>query len=206
MTSGLYGEYPPVVTLGLHPGLGRDPCGLCVVEIQDRVGSETKVGGRHFIVRHLERLPPKTKVRTLADRLQEVVAGVRPRTQELLPVCVNATGHGTPVVDRLVRGLAECWPWTVYFNHGDQRTKDGSTIHLGKAWLVTRLKVFLEEGQIHLPRTPEAEILAEELNDYELPVPPDADRYGAVRVGTRDELVTALGMAVQVETGGWSVW
>jgi hypothetical protein len=49
-----------------------------------------------------------------------------------------------------------------------------------------------------LPRTAEADILAGELLRYEIRVSEDAnDRYGAFKVGTHDDLVTALGLAVQ---------
>lgn len=55
-------------------------------------------------------------------------------------------------------------------------------------------------GRLHLPRTAEAETLAEELLDYEIRVDQDAnDRYGAFRVGAHDDLVTALGLAVQLD-------
>jgi len=64
--------------------------------------------------------------------------------------------------------------------------------------------VLLQQGRLHLPRPPEAETLGQELADYELQVQPDAnDRYGAFRVGTQDDLVTALGLAVQEVPGGW---
>ena len=41
-------------------------------------------------------------------------------------------------------------------------------------------------------------MLAQELIDYEIRVEPDAnDKYGVFKVGTHDDLVTALGLAVQ---------
>jgi len=73
-------------------------------------------------------------------------------------------------------------------------------VKLGKAWLVSRLQMLLQNGRLHLPRTAEAEALARELLDYEIRVSEDAnDRYGAFRVGTHDDLVTALGLAVQLD-------
>ena len=68
------------------------------------------------------------------------------------------------------------------------------------AYLVARLQALLQTGRIHLPGTAEAEVLAQELIDYEIRVDPDAnDRYGAFKVGTHDDLATALGLAVQRE-------
>ena len=58
----------------------------------------------------------------------------------------------------------------------------------------------------HLPRTRQAETLAKELRDYEVRVEPDAnERYGGFPVGHYDELVTALGLAVQVDPIRWTI-
>ncbi len=43
-------------------------------------------------------------------------------------------------------------------------------------------------------------MLTSELRDYEIQVSEDAnERYGAFKVGTHDDLVTALGLAVQTD-------
>ncbi len=111
---------------------------------------------------------------------------------------VDATGVGTPVLDMLVAEGMPAQP--VYFNHGDRRLIQDDNIVLGKAWLVSRLQVLLQSGRIHLPRTAEAEVLAKELLDYEIRVSENAnDTYGAFKVGSHDDLVTALGLAVQHE-------
>jgi hypothetical protein len=48
------------------------------------------------------------------------------------------------------------------------------------------------------PETAEARALASELIDYEIRVDENAnDRYGAFKVGKHDDLVTAIGLAVQ---------
>jgi hypothetical protein len=87
----------------------------------------------------------------------------------------------------------------VYFTHGDRRVEQRDrSISLGKAWLVSRLQALLQTARILLPRTMEAQVLAQELLDYEIHVDEKAnDTYGAFRVGSHDDLVTALGLAVQ---------
>jgi hypothetical protein len=90
----------------------------------------------------------------------------------------------------------------VYFTYGDRRIVDSEKgqISLGKAYLVSRLQALLQGGRLHLPKTPEAEALGRELLDYEIKVSEDAnDRYGAFKVGAHDDLVTALGLATQVD-------
>jgi hypothetical protein len=88
-----------------------------------------------------------------------------------------------------------------YFTHGDRRTeKSGREIIIGKALLVSRLQALIQSQRLHLPDTPESGVLFEELMNFEIRVDEKAnDRYGAFRVGTHDDLVTALGLAVQVD-------
>jgi hypothetical protein len=118
---------------------------------------------------------------------------------------VDATGVGTPIVDVLraasVGDIARLV--AVYFTHGDRRKVERGEVKLGKAWLVSRMQALLQSGLLHLPRTAEAEALGKELLDYEIRVTEDAnDTYGAFRVGTHDDLVTALGLATQDDRGG----
>ena len=54
----------------------------------------------------------------------------------------------------------------------------------------------LSYGKIHLPKTEEALALQEELINYTIKVNDNANfEFGAFKVGTHDDLVTALGLA-----------
>lgn len=178
----------------------------------------------HYVIRHLERLPLGTPYPDAAKRLGEIVANLKRQASIAaeerylaepygyarrdpgnvnLTTYVDATGVGQPVVDLLNAAKVNVNP--VYFTHGDRRTEErqeyplkGFRVSLGKAWLVSRLQALLQTGRIHLPDTNEARVLAKELQDYEIKVSEDAnDKYGAFKVGTHDDLVTALGLAVQ---------
>ncbi|MEM7351994.1 MAG: hypothetical protein AAF657_14435 [Acidobacteriota bacterium] len=60
--------------------------------------------------------------------------------------------------------------------------------------------MLLQTGRIHLPKTQQTEILARELLECEIRVESDAnERYGSFLVGTQDDLVMALGLAVQTD-------
>jgi len=66
------------------------------------------------------------------------------------------------------------------------------------------MQALLQAGRVHLPKTAEAQAFAKELLDYETRVDANAnDTYGAFRVGTHDDLVTALGLAVQAVPVRW---
>jgi hypothetical protein len=106
------------------------------------------------------------------------------------------------VVDLLQERLEDVEPVPVYFTHGDRRTEKTEegrrTVTLGKAWLTSRLQGLLQSGRLHLPKTRETQELAKELLEFDIRVDENAnERYGAFRVGTHDDLVTALGLATQ---------
>jgi hypothetical protein len=198
------------IAMGIDIGQRREPSALCVAEAQTR-----EADGRstvHHLVRHLERLPVGTPFPEVARRAAELSAGIRSRAGESPRVYINATGLGQPVVDlfeEAMTGGRSVVP--VFFTHGDRRTETmvglRTEILLGKAFLVTRLQTLLQTGRLHLPRTAEAETLARELREYEIEVTEDAnDRYGAFRVGTQDDLITALGLAVQQELPGPGIY
>jgi hypothetical protein len=187
------------VTIGVDIGQRVDPTAIAVVETDERdAGGERTVA--HHVVRHLERLPLGTAYPRVVERVVAVAAGVVKRTGERPAVYVDATGVGTPVLDLLREAGIEANVIAVFFTHGDRRTEESGQVTLGKAYLVSRLQALLQTGRLHLPQTREAEQTGKELLDYEIRVDEDAnDKYGAFRVGTHDDLVTALGLAVQVD-------
>ncbi len=183
------------LVIGVDIGQKRDPTAICVMESEERL-EENDREVWHYLARFLQRLPLGTPYPKVAKRIAEIAQAVIARTKEKPWVYVDATGVGQPIVDL----LREQYPYVtpVYFTHGDRRSLDNAGVKLGKAYLVSRLQALLQTGRIHLPSTSEARALAEELLDYEIRVDERAnDRYGAFRVGTHDDLVTALGLALQ---------
>lgn len=153
----------------------------------------------HYLVRFLERLQAGTPYPALADRAAQMISRMAERTAATPHLYLDATGLGEPVVSLFASRVCEAHVKAVYFTHGDRRECiSAKQIRLGKANLVARLQTLLQVGCLHLPHTPDAETLATELLDFQIDVPAGAnDRYGAFRVGSRDELVTALGLATQ---------
>jgi hypothetical protein len=174
---------------------------LCVVEIESRRGGNGQKE-EHYLVRHLERLPVGTSYPKMAERCGEVAKAVKDRTRSRPEAYVDATGFGGELVDLVKKHGDYSRVRPVYFNHGDRRTQEKGEVKLGKGWSVCRMQTLLQTGKLHLPRSTEAETLAEELMDFEVKPQPDNDLYGAYKVGTQDELVTALGLAVQKPPSG----
>jgi hypothetical protein len=194
--------------IGADIGQKRDP--TCIVAVQLKYRKVGERSDSHFYVRMIERLPLGTPYPEVARRLGEVWSNLAALPGSGPRAYIDATGVGLPVVD-LVRDYVSAprSVWAVIFNHGDQRTEheDEKKIVLGKAFLVSRLQVLLQAGRIHLPQTHEAKVLANELLNYEIRIDDDAnDRYGAFKVGTHDDLVTALGLAVQVDPKGMALF
>jgi hypothetical protein len=186
-----------MIRIGVDIGQKRDPTAIAVAEI-DRRRIAVDRAETHFLIRYLVRLPLGTRYPEVARRIAEVADRTNRHGGGSPTVYLDATGVGQPIVDLVAESWTAGRPIPVYFTHGDRRTENDGKITLGKAFLVSRLQALLQTGRIHLPETAEARTLAQELRDYEIRVDENAnDRYGAFKVGTHDDLVTALGLAVQ---------
>lgn len=201
-----------VVSMGIDIGQRRDPTAIAVAELAERArhpgGHDEGQGGDrvlhtpcthlddHWLIRFLDRLPLGTSYPAVVQRIVSIRDGVRQQARggELV-IYLDSTGVGTPILDLLHEAGAAAQ--AVFFVHGERRSVTNGEIRLGKAWMVSRLQALLQSDRLHLPETPEARQLAKELLDYEIRVDDNAhDLYGAFRVGTHDDLVTALGLAV----------
>ena len=219
-----------LIDIGVDLRQKRDPSAIAVAELEYRGPKEED----HWLIRHLERLPLGTPYPEVAERLGKVIDLARTKGYEkahadaeakaraeaartgfppVIPkvwapsvrVYADATGVGQPVVDILKAAGQRATP--CFFTHGDRRTVENGRVTIGKGYLVSRLQALLQTNRIHLPDTAEARALAQELLDYEIRVDEQAnDRYGAFKVGRHDDLVTALGLAVQTKPQRWKAY
>ncbi|MFP3941883.1 MAG: hypothetical protein ACLF0P_16430 [Thermoanaerobaculia bacterium] len=176
-----------MIAIGVQVGQRSEPSALCVVEVQNRTGPPGSEA--HFLVRHLERIPMGTTYPAVADRSAQVAARLLDRGAVRPDLYLDATGLGEPVVDLFSARVQNAKIVAVYFTQGDRRSRiSHRELHLGKAYLVTRLQTLLQVGCLHLPRTPDAEGLAHDLLEFQIDIAEHAnDRYDAFRVGPRDE-------------------
>ena len=195
----------PCCYVGVDVGQKVDPTALAVVEVgalEVGDGDEARRFAR-YIVRHAERLALGTPYPDVARRVVEVLEGIKARGAYVSRVFVDATGVGQPVVDLLAAETTAETFVSCYFTHGDKMAEPSwGTRTVGKAWLVSRLQVLLQSGRLQFPASlAERDALVRELLDYEIRVSEDADlRAGAFKVGSHDDLVTALGLACQDES------
>lgn len=203
-----------IVTVGIDVGQKRDPTALVVAEIAERMGEIRHVPAPgdvwhvcthrcqraievEYLVRFLERLPLGLPYPKIVDRIVEAVKRLHQYDPKAdVRLYVDCTGVGGPVVDLLRQRITDPVV-AVTIAAGEQLVPHrNSEARLGKAYLVSRLQVLLQNRQIRLPETREAQALAQELMDFEIRVDRDGtDRYGAMRAGQHDDLVIALGLA-----------
>jgi hypothetical protein len=206
------------VTIGVDIGQRVDPTAICVAEQVERARHPQDAAADdvpcrhiddHYLIHHLERLALGTPYPAVAERLAAIARGVATRTRDYPKLYIDATGVGTPVADVLRAAELAADLVCVFFTHGDRlTTAENGEIRLGKAFMVSRLQALLQSARLHLPKTTEAERLAKELLDYEIKIDTNAnDLYGAFKVGTHDDLVTALGLAVHAPfSGRTDIW
>jgi hypothetical protein len=192
-----------IVTIGVDIGQRRDPTAICVAEIVERIQTPPEYEFWQepevetiYLIRFLERLPLGLSYPKIAERLVGISEGVRFKMPDAdVRLYVDQTGVGAPVVD-LLREKINLPLIGVTLAAGEKLTVKGNEARLGKAFLVSRLQVLLQNGRIRLPRTAEADQLGRELLDFEIKVSDDGqDRYGAFKVGTHDDMVIALGLS-----------
>ena len=155
--------------IGINVGQKRDPTAICVAETQQL--SRGTTSDVHYWVRHLERVSLGTPYPEIARRIRTVVASVHQRAGQAPQVCVDATGVGAPLLDQLrAQTGSPDKIYAVQFVHGRKRRVGPSSIRLGKAYFVNRLLSLIQTRRIHLPKTREAQALAQELLNYDVRV------------------------------------
>lgn len=185
----------------LPPSVRYDPAQYRAVEIENRQ-LET-----YYETRHIERLRLGTGYPQVAERIAQIATSPVLAGSRIL-VSVDVTGVGQPVYEMVYdavsmlsggkgHGLGPSLRMrAITFTHGDRYDRGAG--RLGKAYLVSRLQALLQTHAIKLPgRHEETQAMLRELKEYEIRVDQNAnDTYGAFKVGTHDDLATALGLAV----------
>jgi hypothetical protein len=151
----------------------------------------------HFTARHVKRLPLGTTYPGVVSYLKNLDRQLNARTggKDVFYV-VDATGLGQPVVDYLTSELGRGHVKSVYITGGQETHFDKHELRVPKQELVSMLLLMMQTGRIHLPKQ-EAAAMEEELLNFNLKVRITGTlELGAVKTGTHDDLVNALGLAV----------
>ncbi|MGI8405476.1 MAG: hypothetical protein ACR2OE_12060 [Thermomicrobiales bacterium] len=205
---------PPIV-IGVDFGKQRDPTAIVVTEAikVDRPGLRPEW---RFEVRSMERVALNTDYLAVGRRIAEVVRNIEARPVALnqyppsIQLVLDSSGVGVPGVDIVRDALygSRARLTAVTFSHGEAlNCKSSRAWTVGKGFLLKRLQALLQMERIKLPANhPEAAAMARELQDYEIKIDSDGDmKTGAFRVGSHDDLATALALAVLRDPGGFGL-
>lgn len=144
----------------------------------------------------LARLPHGLTYRQIAQQVATAVRRI-PTRQEIRLIA-DATGGYAAVVEMIMEELAadsvRIIAATIGF--GEQITWERERVRVGKAGMVRRLQVMLQQERLHLPPGQIALVTRDELRHYEIR-PTDAGnlQYGAFKIGKHDDVATAIGLA-----------
>ena len=193
--------------IGIDIGKRHDPSAIMVVITEFREVDGKKVA--HYNVPLPKRLELDTPYPAQVEELARICRGAVKRFNESKRssfmkqprIFVDVTGVGDAVVDLLapeLKNVGILHPCR--FVAGDRLSegKNAREYVIGKSHFVSRLQVLSESRVVHLPQNyPEAEQLAKEMLDFDIDVDETSGKatYGAIRPGTHDDMVCALGLA-----------
>lgn len=193
------------LTIGIDIGKRHDPSAFAAA-----VAEQREDGNIHFNVPFIKRLPldmpyPDQGKQLISwaeaalDRFKHEIN--KPQQYTHPDIRVDLTGVGDPLIDMIKPHLeAHFSVVSCRFQHGGSLGRIPEGYNVGKALFASRLQVLSESGRIHLPDDPESKQLALEMLDYDIDIDDEGkETYGAIRPGTRDDMVTALGLACLID-------
>ena len=144
------------------------------------------------VATRVARLDTKLKEGASTDRLEAGITYI-----------LDATGVGQGPSEQIVQALnAQSYAevYRCYLTGGINPTVDDEImqIKLPKTQLVSALVSVFDDDRIELPaRSKEIDAMVNELSNFEIRISEEGrDSFGAFKVGTHDDLVTALGLAI----------
>jgi hypothetical protein len=163
----------------------------------------------HMLVRRINRLPLGTPFGEVVARLVQVVDDLIALKEPGTPpvwLKIDATAVGAPVAEDLRialggRDVIQTDVWFTGANGQDFRPIQTRRLSVPKMTMVANLQVALEKRKVKLPNTDIARETARELADFEIRRVGDHEAADA-RIGSHDDLVTALGLAILGEGRG----
>lgn len=178
--------------VGLDLGQAQDYTALCVIE---KHGMKVEESSYH--VRHLQRWQLGTSYPTIVASVADMLKRP-PLAEGNVPLAIDATGVGRPVVDLFSREKLKARLRPIMITGGDSVTRDGIFTRVPKRELVSTVQVGLQTSRLKIATAlPEAATLTRELQNFQCKITDAAnDTYGAWREGTHDDLVLAVALAL----------
>jgi hypothetical protein len=184
--------------VGMDVGQSIDPSAIAAVQhvvtagewvANDKARTWKQEKTERFLVRHIERLPLQTPYPAQVSRVTQMLG--------MEPLCgakfgIDFTGCGRPVADAF--RYAGLRPTNILILHGNEVTQqDADTFHVPKLHLCSLLETALHYGQLKVaPELPDAEVLKNELRDFNRKVSETGHVTYNAKVGKHDDEIIAV--------------
>lgn len=148
-----------------------------------------------YDVRHLVRFPIGTSYPAIVEQVSDVLR--QPELAGEVPLIVDATGVGRPVVDLFRKIPDRRGPMVpVVITAGEALNHTGGYWYVAKQDLVSTVQVLLQSKRLRFAQSlPETTLLISELQNYRMKVTHAANEVFHAREGAHDDLVLALALA-----------
>lgn len=193
-----------LVRIGVNLGDSGKATTICTVALRN-LGTEMDPL-THYYVMHIETMPAATRYEDVALRVKEISRRAAERSDCYPWIYIDATGLGDPVIRTFRRAQIQGMVIGVYLDGREFRdiAKDEweiEDVKLGKGWMVSQLKTILEERRLHITGNHElSQTLAREFVHFQIwGRSKERDPDVPFSVGRHDDLITAVGLAVQDE-------
>lgn len=202
---------PGPYILGVDLGKATDHTALVLAE-------PTRATPPAYHLRHIERVPLKTRYTAAAEHVKRLVAGLRAPVEvtEFVPafganvtttkrpemqLILDYTGVGIAVAEIFLDAKIDCSIVLLTITGGIKVTVDEVGIHVPKKDLVSCVERVLQEERLKMPADdPATDLLGKELGDFQAILRPSGTvQYGNAgdwRTGQHDDLVLATALAL----------
>jgi hypothetical protein len=184
--------------VGIDLGQKRDRTAIAVVEVPHA----QPLDDRRYSVKYLKRLQQGLLYTKVAGKVKRLNEQLRADAQERGLWChvtyiLDSTGVGEGVSEMIIKALPNADIRKCYLTGGINPSEEGIQIKLPKTQMASTLVALFDDGRVRFPKSSkEIEAMVEELLNYEIHVSEEGhDQYGAFKIGSHDDLVTALGLA-----------
>lgn len=185
--------------LGVDVGLAMEPTALALVARDFNLEGEDYP----LVCSYIQTLSLGATYPDVARRISEIEKELFRRGAHSLKVLVDVTGQGQPVIDLIRRGL-ESELISAQFTSGAETISQGQTWRISKEELITYLKIILQTGRLQLPGKTKDSDQERTISEMVLELQgfnpkKQAEDVMEVKTGARDNMATALGLAMWLE-------
>lgn len=186
--------------LGVDVGLAMEPTALALV------ARDFNLEGEDYPLEcsYIQTLSLGATYPDVARRISEIEKELLRQGAYSLKILVDVTGQGKPVADYLRRGL-ESELISANFTAGGETISEGQAWRISKEELISYLHIMIQTGRLKLPGKAKDQDQERAISDMLREIhnfSPDkkpAEDVLEIKTGPRDNLATALGLAMWLE-------